>query len=132
MGYKDPPKDHQFKPGQSGNPLGSSVRQQVSSKMKRLTAEQLAEVGSLILDGNCEDLAKLALDREAPVLKVWFASVAVKAIAKGDAQSLNILLDRIVGKVKGEISISTGDGPLPLAHMSDDDIEAEFKRLTQA
>ena len=57
----------------------------------------------MVLKGNIDELLAVKNDKEASVLKVWFASVASKAISKGDIAPLSILLDRIAGKVKEHI-----------------------------
>lgn len=79
-------------------------------QIRRLTREEVSEIGSLILEGNLEKLQSVRDQPEASVLKVWFASVAVKAISKGDAHALTIILDRIVGKVKDTIELTGRDG----------------------
>lgn len=100
---KTPPTSGRFKPGNNMNPLGASAHNKDLKQVRRLTKEQVAEIGSLILEGNLEKLQAIKEQKSASVLKVWFASVAVKAISKGDAHALTVILDRIVGKVKDEL-----------------------------
>ncbi len=71
----------------------------------------------MILSGNTADLQAVAKDRKASVIKVMLASVAVKIIQKGDAQSLNILLDRLIGKVPNPVQVS-GEGGGPVESVS--------------
>jgi hypothetical protein len=68
-------------------------------RIRALTQEQVEEVGDLILMGNFEALKALKDDPSASVLKTAIAAVAMKIIKKGDAQALNVLLDRLVGKI---------------------------------
>lgn len=106
-GPKKVPEGKRFKKGQSGNPLGAALHNQDLKKVRRLTHEQVAEVGSMILEGNIEGLESIRQNEDSSVLKVWFASVAMKAIMKGDANSLSVVLDRIVGKVKTQVEVES-------------------------
>jgi hypothetical protein len=104
-----PPKEHQFKKGQpSPNPLGRKLQDPAMRKLAKLTKEELVEVGSLILKGEIKNLKKLAVDTEATVLQRMVASVAVRIMGKGDMHALDLLLNRLIGKVKEEVEI-TGD-----------------------
>lgn len=100
---KDHLKPHQFKKGQSGNPLGGKLHNKEIKMIKNLTQMQIAEIGSLLLTGNIDQIRALAGDKQASVLKVWFASVISTGIDKGDAFHLNAFLDRIIGKVPDKI-----------------------------
>lgn len=107
---KKPPVGRRFQPGQSGNPLGAALHNQELKALRRLTKETVADIGAMILEADLEALQAVAKDKSATVLRVWFASVAVKAISKGDAMSLNVILNRIVGKVPEEIRHAGEDG----------------------
>ena len=89
-----------FQAGKSGNPLGAAVHNPEVKAIRRLTQADVADIGSLILEGNVEKLKEVQMDPTTTVLRVWICSVAIKAINRGDAQALNALLDRIVGKAK--------------------------------
>jgi hypothetical protein len=91
-----------FKKGQTGNPLGAKLHNKDLKAMRQLTYAEIAEVGSLILQGNLERLKEIRNNPESSVFKVWVCSIAINAINKGDATSLNVILDRIVGKPKGD------------------------------
>lgn len=135
-----PPVEHRFKPGQSGNPAGQQKHNPEIKALRRMTHAEIAEVGSLIVAGDVPTLkhivkssiGKDSESKEHSVLKVWFASCALKAISKGDSNSLNVLLDRIVGKVKTEIEMTgAGGGPMLMAHMTLEDVRKEYDRLIQ-
>jgi hypothetical protein len=95
----NPPIESRFKPGASGNPGGRPKQSEAMKRIRALTQEQVEEVGDLILMGNFEALKALKDDPSASVLKTAIAAVAMKIIKKGDAQALNVLLDRLVGKI---------------------------------
>lgn len=105
MGNFKPTNPKKFEKGNNANPRGAGAHNKDVKAIRRLTHEDVAQVGSLILDGNVEKLKEVQMDPTTTVLKVWMCSVAIKAINKGDAQALNALLDRIVGKSKEHINV---------------------------
>lgn len=101
-----------FPKGVSGNPLGAGHPNydRTSSVMKRLTAREVKELSYLILNGDMDELKKIATDKKERVVKVMLASIAVKIITKGDANALDILLNRLIGKVPNPIRLGNPDG----------------------
>ena len=95
-----------FKKGSSGNPRGGAAHNQELKAVRRMSQTDVAEVGRLILEGNLGKLQAVKDDHDASVLKVWFCSVAIKAISRGDAHALSVILDRIVGKVPAEMNLT--------------------------
>lgn len=95
-----PPKGRKFVKGQIANPLGAGAHNKEARAIRKLTCEDLELVISLIQFGKLDDLKAISQDKDANVLKIWIASIAVKAISKGDHAALNALLDRVIGKVK--------------------------------
>jgi hypothetical protein len=73
--------------------------------IQELTQAQLVEAARLLVTGNLKALMAIKDDPNATPLKVWFASVAAKAISKGDMPALQSLLDRIIGKVSSPIEV---------------------------
>lgn len=95
----------QFKPGQSGNPSGRPKDPPEVKLIKRLTRQEMAEVGSLIVQGKISDLQMVATGPQSTVLKAMIAKVAINIMAKGDMHSLDLLLNRLIGKVKDEVVV---------------------------
>lgn len=75
-GYGDPPKESQFKPGQSGNPKGQPRK---TPEIEELLAEVLGEDGSE---------AKLIIQ------------ALIKKAKKGDVRAAEVVFDRAFGKAK--------------------------------
>ena len=98
-----PPVEHQFKPGQSGNPGGVS---RVDRELKRLSKEEFSEVVSLLLRGSTQELRALVASPDTPAFKKWIANVAILGIQKGDMSTLDSLLNRLLGKVKEEMEVT--------------------------
>lgn len=89
--------------GQVLNPRGGQVHDKDIKALRNLTKDELKEVGSLILKNNVEALKAIGKDPGASALKTMVASVVVRVIQKGDMYALDLLLDRLIGKVKEEI-----------------------------
>jgi hypothetical protein len=95
-----------FPKGRSGNPSGRAKGDIELQKIKSLTKKEVKEIGDLIVKGNLEQLKSKSNDPNASVLTVWFASVAIKSINRGDMGSLNVLLDRLIGRVKDDVEVT--------------------------
>lgn len=75
-------------------------------KIKRLTKEQFRDLASLITGATYEEL-QLMLDRPGTTMMTTMIIKICLAIAdKGDMHALQILLDRLIGKVKDEIDVN--------------------------
>ncbi|RYF51992.1 MAG: hypothetical protein EOO38_01650 [Cytophagaceae bacterium] len=101
-----------FKKGKSGNPKGSSDRAKSRQlkQLAKLTAEEVADVGTLILGNNRKALKDLAEDKKSSVLKVWMAGLIVQSMKKGDATIFRAVLDRVVGKSLERTELTGRDG----------------------
>ena len=106
IGKGKPPVEHQWKKGQSGNPSGGKLHNPEIRKLKNLTEAEIVEVGSLVVKGSIKELQELSKNPNCSALTAMMASVAAKAINKGDGAALDILLNRIVGKVKERVEQS--------------------------
>lgn len=127
-----------IKKGQVLNPEGGRAHNPMLKAIKRLTAAEVAEIGTLILSKNVTGLktilnsAKNDPEAKASVLKTWIASVALRGIAKGDAHALDLLLNRLIGKTADRIKISDpSGGPIRaiIGAMTPEERRAELARL---
>jgi len=80
VGYRMPPKEHQFKPGQSGNPKG---RSKGSKNLKTDLMEELQEQ-ILIREG--------ATEKRVSKQRAMIKSLMAKA-AKGDVRAVSLMLN---------------------------------------
>lgn len=101
-----------FQKGQSGNPEGGRAHDPELRELKTLTKKELVDVGNIIVKGDVANLKKIAADESATVLQRMLASVTARIISKGDMQALDVLLNRLVGKVKDEVKLG-GELNLP-------------------
>jgi len=99
-----------FKPGQSGNPKGSSARSRALAKLKTMNAAELATVGSDLLRGDRKDLQAVGQDPKASVVQLALARLLMVVLQEGDARTLDVVLSRVVGKPKETLEVSGKDG----------------------
>lgn len=71
-----------------------------------LTKEELASVANLIVKNDLVALKEIAKTPGASALQVMLARICVKIIREGDMKSLDLLLNRLIGKVKDEVDWS--------------------------
>jgi hypothetical protein len=90
-----PPKEHQFKPGQSGNPNGYSRSRRITDALLDLIAEHKAD---------------------RTLANVW-----LKAALQGDYRFFRELLDRTEGPVKQIIETHDSDQEKPRIEVPDVD-----------
>lgn len=104
---KAPPRGTPFKKGKSGNPRGRAADPPGFKKLKNLTKKELVAVGNVIVKGTYDDLAKIATtDKKASVLHKMVASISLRIIQNGDMDSFDKLLNRLIGKVKEDDSLT--------------------------
>lgn len=86
VGYYDPPKDHQFKQGISGNPNGRPP----GVKSFKAIIKEMAEK-----EINYKDLNNKKISTKAG--EAMIIALFAKAIYKNDAQAAKILLEHVEG-----------------------------------
>ena len=95
-------------PGTSGNPNGRPVIPEEIKKMRKLTNEELKDIGDLLLFGNLDELNKVIADPRETVLRIWFAKIIKRAVENNELDPLETLLDRLVGKTTNETKLDVG------------------------
>lgn len=103
---------------------GEAARKRVSA-IKKLTIDQVAEIATTLVMGGIPELKNIRKDPEATVLQVWFSSVVAKGITTGDGRSLDVILDRIIGKPKANITVSGNPDGAPIQVSAYDGWSAE-------
>ena len=87
MGNKNPPKEHQFKPGQSGNPKGRPPGMSVENQLRALF--------DLLLDENCPLTGETGKKKVSHLVN---AQLVAKAAKEGDLKAIDMIYDRLEGK----------------------------------
>lgn len=104
-----------FAPGVTGNPQGKNNQELL--KLRRLSSEEIIELGTFLLDNNISELQKMVDDAlnnpnsHHSSLKIWIARIVLQSSKKGDAKALDIVLNRIVGKVADTIKWEGKNAP---------------------
>jgi hypothetical protein len=73
-------------------------------KIRNLTNTELKEIASILVKGDVKALEEILKSTKGhTVLKVMLARISKKIMADGDMKDLDLLLNRLVGKVKEQI-----------------------------
>jgi len=104
MPYKDPPKDKQFKKGQSGNPNGAPKRgeswRKIWDKIGNLTPKEAAE-HSRVIAAQIASIGDRVTLKEAVALRVY-----TSLLFEPSSGLLNAVVERTDGKVIQPIGVS--------------------------
>lgn len=101
MARKPPPVEHQFKPGESGNPLGKP-KGTVSFK------NSIKKFGSMVIKGTNPETGK---EEEMTLVDVICSKQFQKAL-RGDSRAFELLKNHIESLPKQGIDLSNTDGTL--------------------
>lgn len=96
-----------WKPGQTGNPGGSSKLQQERAAIRKITRDKLKDLVDLALDSNLAELQRIVKDPTSPALKVGVATSLAAAIKKGDWGTLQSIVDSLLGKVPDKLKVES-------------------------
>lgn len=99
-----------IKPGTVLNPNGKCMPGPLRTAAhftKKEALEKLIEFLRLPL----EEVEKVLEDKKQHTLDHWVASICLLGIKHGDAQRLNFMFDRIIGKVTDKLEVSTAPKP---------------------
>jgi len=99
-GYANPPKEHQFKPGTSGNPAGPGKQVIAKKILKQYTQDTIANVFNKLLGLSQPELIRLIKDSNTPVIEVIMAQGLLKDFKKVRMDCVEKMLDRIIGRVQ--------------------------------
>jgi len=134
MANNKPPIGRRFQPGQSGNPLGAAAHNKVHKALRRMTKDEIVELGTLLLDSNISAINEIMKDPSSSAARVWLCTIIVNGIKKGDANSLDIILDRIIGRQKNEVELSGNrENPIMIdrASMTEEEMDERIKFLME-
>lgn len=92
-----------FQKGNNANPLGAAAH----NPIRKITHEIFKDIVELALTSNIEALQAIVKDPKTPSIKVGVATSLVTAIKRGDWQTLERIIERLVGKVTVTIDHTT-------------------------
>lgn len=97
-----------------------------------MSLEDFRKTALYLLTMNKTELVKLAQDANAPIAVVAVASAIAGDIEEKNMRNIEALLDRVFGKAMQPVETLTATIDSKTAHLSDEDIEAEIKRIDKA
>lgn len=106
-----------FKKGDVGNPNGAKAHKGPKAMLKKLTKELLKDMIEATTNGTVNDLKAIAENPKSTALQVALATSMVKMINKGDYLTLEAMLQRVVGKVKDELDVTSNGQTMPAAQV---------------
>lgn len=92
------------KKGEVRNPLGAGSHNPMVKRIRALTLNELAEIGTLLLDKTEDELKAIATDPAEKMTRKWMASVAYDSFKRKKHEFLFSYLDRLVGKIPQQIN----------------------------
>lgn len=109
-GKNNPPKDHQFKKGHSGNPKGrprklvnTLIREMSEDGVRALKPTQVISAYEILLNMTQAEVKKLSVDPDQPI----FIRVICKAIISNrGVEMINEMLDRAHGKSRQSMELN--------------------------
>lgn len=137
VGYmpRIPPSSGRMKKGDPPrNPKGCSAKARALGKLRGITAEQLAEVLSMMLTGNRQAIEDTSSSEDQSFLQVWTAKLMMESYTKGDPAVWRALLDRVVGLPKQTVAVGgDADGtPIRVETMTTEQKLARLEQLRRA
>lgn len=102
---RKPPITGRIKKGETRNPKGSSAKSRALAKVRRMTADDLADLTSLLLTGNRDTIKDVAEDPKSSFMQVLTAKLLVDCYKRGDISIYKSILDRVVGAPRQSKSV---------------------------
>lgn len=106
VGKGKPPKEHQFKKGQSGNPLGPNVNPEKRA-LRELTTRELKAAIEKTMTCTEEEVQALLDDPQTTVGHKVILRAALDASTNGDYSKFDHILERAIGKVANKVDLTT-------------------------
>ena len=128
-------KKYQFKPGQSGNPLGAKVMSAKQKVLKKLSQEAFEKCIEAVVSGNRAALEEMKNDPEVSVLQISIANTLLQACDKGDWNTVKDIVQTVTGKPPEKLFIHTES--FEASHVSkkqkdfDDMMEKAYKKFDE-
>jgi hypothetical protein len=83
-------------------------------QLRKLTNEQLADTINLAVQGNIKALKDIIEDPNSSALRVGIATSLIKAVRKGDWDTIEKILERVVGKAPITVNHRVSEEDVPI------------------
>lgn len=100
-------KKHHFKPGQSGNPDGGKKHNRAIRTLKQLTLEQYCNLIEVVALESGTKVKNFAKDENCQNLLGTLSRCWMIAKSRGDYETIEKILSRVLGKIPDEFKISS-------------------------
>lgn len=97
-----------------------------------MSLEDFRKISLFLLTMNKTELIELAKNDQAPMAVVAVASAIAGDIEEKNLRNVESLLDRLFGKAMQPVETVVGTIDSKTAHLTDEEIEAEIKRIDKA
>lgn len=97
-----------------------------------MSLEDFRKISLFLLTMNKDELVELAKNSKAPMAVVAVASAIAGDIEYKSLKNIESLLDRLFGKAMQPVETVVGTIDSKTAHLSEEEIEAEIKRIDKA
>lgn len=104
VGYKKPPKEHQWKPGQSGNPGGVTKER---ARLKTVSERSIADAITTVLTSTTDEINEMLDDPSTPVGEIIILRACLNAAEGGEYTRFDEILQRVIGKVGNKIDLTS-------------------------
>jgi hypothetical protein len=113
-------KQHEFKPGESGNPNGRPRKYVSDLKAQGYKLSEVNDAIQALMSMDLEELKEVAQNPKATVLEVTIAMAIKKSIDRGSLYSIETLLTRVYGKPK-ELTEASGTQKIIVEYVNQND-----------
>jgi hypothetical protein len=96
-----------FKKGQSGNPKGRPKKYVLSLKTEGYKMTEINDTIQAMVGMNIDELKKTLENDKATILEKTVAAALRKGLLKGDLNNIETLMNRVYGKPKEKVDITT-------------------------
>jgi hypothetical protein len=96
-----------WKPGESGNPKGRPKKPVLQMKIAGYKLAEINDTIQSMCSMTADELKKIWENPQATILEKTIASALRKGIEKGNLDSVETLLNRVYGKPKEKVDITT-------------------------
>ena len=95
-----------FKEGNCANPLGAKAHSPLVKAARKLSKEEVAEMIEIVATTPTEEIENIQLGHRS-FLEDYLLKGLIKGYREGDLDLLMRVLERVIGKVKEDIHITT-------------------------